>query len=188
MHETSSLANPDSQQLCQACGLCCKGVWFSHVPLGDDEIEAASQVGLKVELHNASASFYQSCVMHKENRCSIYEGWRPRACISYSCALLDAYLVGNTSFETALTHVQAARVMAERIQAETGLLTGGLKGKQFFLRFQPSTAEGNKEKTALSPDSRMDAVALSVYFERFFKKPSASDEPGSTEELPSRND
>ena len=187
MQEPDPILESGSEKLCQACGLCCRGVWFSHVPLDHDEIEPASKVGIKVVFRGAEAGFNQPCAMHKENRCSIYGVWRPKVCVSYSCALLDDYLAGDTPFTTALSHVRAARVMADRIQAETGVTVadGGLATKKFLFQVEDSTVEGSN---ALSPSGRADAVALSVYYDRFFKKPSLGEKSSGTEALtPSRN-
>ena len=177
----------DSQKLCQACGLCCRGVWFSRVQLDNDEVKAAREMGIKVELREAKAGFNQPCAMYKENRCSIYGGWRPKACVSYSCALLDDYLAGATPLHTALAHVQAARVMADRIQAETRVTVadGGLGRRKFLFHVEDSTVEGSN---ALSPSGRADFVALSVYYDRFFKKPSLGEKSSGVEVVtPSQN-
>ena len=171
MHELVSPSDQGAQQLCQACGLCCKGVWFSHVSLEQDEVESARRVGFELQMRDATPGFSQPCVMHKDSGCSIYDDWRPNACIKYSCALRDVYLAGRSSLEAALTQVQAARGMADRIQAETGSLPGGLRGKEFISRLQGPSVDGVVAQPVLSPESRMDAVALRVYFDRFFKNP-----------------
>ena len=185
MTAPASPSDQGAQTLWQACGLCCRGIWFSHAELQPNEVESARRVGLKVEMQDAKPGFFQPCVMHKENRCSIYGDWRPGACIEYSCALRDAYLADRTDLETALMHVKTAKGMADRIQAETGHLAGVSQGKEFLSRLEGPLAHGDAAQTVLSSESRMDAVALRVYFDRFFKSPdSATRVPGDDSPAP----
>ena len=186
MSEATSSAEQGAQALCQACGLCCRGVWFSHVSLAPDEVDNARRVGLTVHQSEERIDFYQPCVMHQNDGCSIYHDWRPTVCVKYSCALRDAFLTGETGFDRALSHVTAARAMADRIQADTGPLEGGLRGKAFLSLLSGKVPTAGA--AALTPGSRLDAVALRVYFDKYFKKPETDEKEGSVGPLPTSNE
>lgn len=160
----------DGQALCRACGLCCRGVWYSHVTLDIGEEERAREVGLPLETVDGQTLFHQPCVLHQNNGCSAYETWRPRLCVEYTCAVLDKYLARTMSYEVALDHVKGARAMAERLQADAHP-SGGLQGKAFLSRL----AEDAKSQTAddvrpLTPAAKLDAVVLRVYYQKHFRK------------------
>ena len=161
-------APPDGQSLCTACGLCCKGVWFSSVGLGPEEVPQARAIGLTVIQNGDKSSFAQPCSMHLNGCCSVYGAWRPKVCKSYTCALLDRFLAGEISKETSLSHVAAACEMVDRVIAETGPIEGGLLSDEFTARLSAPWEPGNVNQ--LSAESRMDAVALRVYFDSHFKK------------------
>lgn len=165
----AAVSHAASNALCQACGLCCRGIWFSHVKLDDKEVAQAQRIGLPVEVSDGSAGFQQSCVLHNGTGCTAYQTWRPRRCVEYRCLLLNQLDAGEVSFEDALRHVTEARAMADRVQGEAGLLPGGLLGKAFQDRLMGDDAGNNQDVKALTPLTKLDAVALRVYFEKHFR-------------------
>ena len=163
---TSRAENADGNALCQACGLCCRGVWFSHVKLDEDEVEPARRIGINVEFADGQAKFQQPCVMHDGNGCTVYQTWRPRPCIKYRCSLLIGLDAREVTIEAALRHVANARVMSDRVENEAGSVVGGLLGAEFMGRLETRT-EGSAGKP-LSSSAKLDAVALRVYFSKYF--------------------
>lgn len=160
---------PSSQQICRACGLCCRGVWFSHVTVEQDEVDRAQSAGLELETVDGSPAFPQPCPLHGKDGCSAYATWRPRTCVTYTCALLDRFQTGEASFDETLRHVKAARGMADRVQTEAGPAARGLMGKAFMSRLAPPIS-GVSGEQPLSPGAKLDAVTLRVYFMKYFQK------------------
>lgn len=162
-------ARLNSQAICRDCGLCCRGVWFSHVSLGQDEVDKAQRAGLTVETGSDGPTFGQPCVLHRNDGCSAYGTWRPKTCVDYTCALLDQFQAGEASFDETMKHVKAARTMAERLQNEAGPAARGLMGNAFMSRLaQPS--DDASEMKPLSPAAKLDTVTLRVYFMKYFQK------------------
>jgi Putative zinc- or iron-chelating domain len=165
----------DEQALCKACGLCCKGVWFSHVTIENDDVERAREVGLGVEIGgDGTAYFQQPCQLHKEGQCSAYDRWRPHACVTYRCALLDRVRDGEVSSVTAMKHILAAREIADRLGPDITAAKGGLRGADFSLRLAPEAASAPAAKDGAAPDillpaQKFDVAVLLVYYERHFK-------------------
>lgn len=162
---------PDPHKLCLACGLCCKGGWFSTGDLGQDEVEPARSIGLRVEVTPEQVSLQLPCPKFLDGCCSIYDSWRPRVCGAFSCTLLDKFVAGEVGEKEAMRLVTAAAAMFDRIVAEVGDLPDGVVGRQFMSRLaddiQPRHAGS---ETALSPGAKMDVVALRVFYERHFRK------------------
>lgn len=74
--------------------------------------------------------------------------------------------VGQVTIEAALRHVANALVMSDRVENETGSVVGGLIGAEFMDRLEARTA-GSAGKS-LSSSAKLDAVALRVYFSKYF--------------------
>jgi hypothetical protein len=160
----------DGQAVCLACGLCCRGVWFSNVVLEADEVVPALKAGLPLNEDGEKVAFQQPCVLHKSGCCSAYAAWRPRACVKYSCRLLDRFQAGETSLEEAVNHVTAARAMADRVTDEAGFSRGGLQGNEVLARVIDSNDDAPVGGRSLSPGVRLDAVALRIYYKKYFQQ------------------
>lgn len=164
---TEPTALSPGSALCQACGLCCSGIWFSQVNLDAGEEEPARVIGLPVEWVERQAQFKQPCVLHDGKGCTTYDIWRPRRCKAYTCAVLDRLEAGELELPAALGLVTVAREMADRVRAEVGQVPGGLYGEVFSALLLGENALPTGAQ-ALSPMSKLDAVALRVYFDRHF--------------------
>lgn len=162
----------DPHKLCVACGLCCNGAWFGHGVLDADEVERTRAAGLRVKTFGGSDHLGLPCPKFQNGCCSIYEGWRPRVCGAYTCALLNRYMAGEVSEPEAMGHIASAKAMFERVVAETGELEDGLSGASVMRRLGGGSAEvPASDLPPLSPGATMDVVALKVYFNRHFLKP-----------------
>ena len=172
---TAQSPTEGSQAICRACGLCCRGVWFSHVTLEPGELDQARLAGLAVETVDGASSFQQPCVLHRDDGCSAYGTWRPKTCVNYTCALLNRFQANEVSFDEAMKHVGAARKMADRLQDEAGPNARGLKGKAIMSRLVQPSGDTSEVKP-LSPAAKLDTVTLRVYFTKYFqKKPESTD-------------
>jgi uncharacterized protein len=152
-----------SADLCKACGLCCRGVWFQKTCLEPDELEQAMAHGFELVPEQDGPAAFQPCPQFKNGCCASYDSWRPATCHEYRCRLLQEFEGGQVVASVALGHVKAASVMAERIFAEVGHIPGGIRGKDFLQRLD---AEAPLQR--LSDVARMDALALHVYYMRHF--------------------
>jgi Fe-S-cluster containining protein len=164
----SQAAEEGSHTLCKACGLCCRGVWFGFAPLQPEEVEPSRAAGFPVRVVNGNAELPLPCVFHRDNKCSVYDSWRPAVCGNYRCALLRNYSEGKTSLEEALGHVQAARSMADRVYAEAGDSAACIQGTWFL--DSPAGGPGDAPRKApdLSASARIEIVALRLYYSRYF--------------------
>lgn len=160
----------DGHQVCLACGLCCRGVWFSRVVLEEDEVEPARIAGLPLEMIGEKTGFQQPCVLHQDGCCSAYQVWRPKVCVNFSCKLLDRLVAGEIPLTDALAHVKAARTMADSVTSEAGCSPGGLQGDEFLEKLIHSTETDADGRPSLSPAARLDAVALRIYYQKYFQK------------------
>lgn len=167
-----STGDRDGSALCRTCGLCCRGVWFSHVKLDGSEIESARRLGLPIEMVNGHAQFQQSCVLHDGKGCTAYQTWRPRRCMEYRCSLLNRFDAGEVTFDEARRHVITARAIADRVQNEVGPIAGGLLGNALLNRLEatPGGDINGVPPLPLPPMTKLDAVALRIYFDRHFRK------------------
>ena len=178
------------QALCKACGLCCRGVWFSQVAIETEDLDRARELGLSVEIDQAGTAFFrQPCTLHKNGQCSAYDRWRPQSCVTYRCALLDRVRDNVVSLPAAMELVQAARAIADQLRPETTATLGGIGGSEFSLRRIPSTDPWHvTTREALSAEQKLAFASLSVYYVRHFKsipKPdNDADEASSPSETP----
>jgi hypothetical protein len=106
----------DGSPLCLECGLCCHGALHHYAVLREDEVEAANQLGLKVERQRDYLGFVLPCSKIDGNRCTIYEQ-RLSTCSSYRCGLLERYRDRRISLEDALPLVAEARRLFAAAQA-----------------------------------------------------------------------
>ena len=100
-----------AEGLCQSCGLCCDGTLFSGVSLQASELPWARRVRLTVIDETGARSFPQPCACFDGLNCGEYAD-RPTACRTFRCRLLIGVESGETSLESALAKVNAARTLA----------------------------------------------------------------------------
>ncbi len=100
-----------SAELCQACGICCTGAFFSHVNLTPEEATALDGTQIKTYIgKKGKPVFDQPCVALSGTSCSIYEK-RPGACRAFLCGLTRGVLNGTTDLETALDTVSRMKAL-----------------------------------------------------------------------------
>lgn len=161
----------DPHKLCIACGLCCNGAWFGHGVLETEEVEQTRAAGLRVKTVGGVDHLGLPCPKFLNGCCSIYEGWRPRVCGTYTCSLLNRYMAGDVGERESMGHIAAAKAMFERVVAETGELKDGLWSAGVMQRLGSGLDTAASSIPPLPPEVTMDVVALQVYFKRHFMKP-----------------
>ncbi len=95
--------------LCRACGLCCDGSLFTHVPLEPDEVAQLEALGIPIQ-HRRSGkkALAQRCAALEGKDCRIYQS-RPGTCSDYRCLLADALIDGEVTLEQAQAKVKKAQ-------------------------------------------------------------------------------
>src|SRR5690242_14190979 len=109
--------------LCTSCGLCCNGVLFDWVPIGDEEAEQVARLGLRLEKEDAETRFSQPCPMFDGCRCTIYAD-RPARCRAYRCELLKKVEAGEIPLADALRLVAEAKALADQVRPLTEVDSG----------------------------------------------------------------
>ena len=105
------LSAQQSAQLCQACGICCTGAFFSHVNITKKEVEALEGTMIKTIVDTKGKPvFAQPCPALEGTSCSIYEK-RPGSCRSFLCDLTRDVLNGRTDYGTALEAVDELKML-----------------------------------------------------------------------------
>ena len=124
---TTPRPGSDATTLCLACGFCCDGTLHTHTVLLAEEVDAATDVGLVVEVVHDKPAFRQPCTMFRDGSCSIYER-RPHVCRRYECALLKRNLGGEITLEQAMRVVGIA-------QKQLGVFRSRVPDAVSFMRY-----------------------------------------------------
>lgn len=118
------LSAKQSGELCQACGVCCTGAFFSHVNVAEKEVARLN--GTSITTYTGKKDkpvFDQPCPALSGTSCSIYDK-RPGSCRSFLCALTRKVLNGQVDFDTAIATVTELKAITEwlRTNAPTDML------------------------------------------------------------------
>lgn len=112
----------DGQELCLACGMCCRGDLYRNAGLRHEEVPTARSLGLTVIGSDSDRPAFQlPCRMLDGTRCTIYlDERKPRVCSSFECKLLKRFLRGEIGLEPSLEHIRRARSLIDGLRAELG--------------------------------------------------------------------
>jgi hypothetical protein len=103
-------------ELCKSCGLCCTGHFFVWSKLRSAELDSIESLGLKVFREPGQRGFNQPCPLW-QGQCTIYDSPHyPRFCHTYKCKLLKQLLNENICLPEALTIVEQAKEMIEKLE------------------------------------------------------------------------
>lgn len=92
--------------ICQKCGLCCKGTLYAMVAVTPDEANALGDVPNFIINPMGGLSMSLGCKLLSEaGSCSVYEK-RPKACVDFACKLLLQVRAGHWTPEEALLMVE----------------------------------------------------------------------------------
>jgi uncharacterized protein len=169
----TSDGDANASALCLACGLCCNGVLYKHVPMHFEHVALVRRVGLTVEADDAGAPrFPLPCPLHLDNACSVYAN-RPPPCESFQCALLRKFEAGDVTIEESLAIVRTARSLigqepsaAAQFVTRRGVLAGSWDSRQNAAA--PADGARPDEEFALR------AAALEVFLKKHFRLPKQS--------------
>lgn len=159
---------PDVAQassLCTQCGLCCMGAIHVRAVLDEDEVQAASAIGLPTYRHGDRAVFALPCPKLVGTACSIF-GQRPRVCSRYQCQLLQDFRAGEVPFEAATKKVTIA---SDLLRSVRNFMPRGMSLHDacalMDAKVKPSTAMSEGALAQL----RLRVIALEVYLDRNFR-------------------
>ena len=108
----AALSAQQSADLCQACGICCTGAFFSHVIVSAKEAEALKGTAIKTyENKKDKIVFDQPCAALSGTSCSIYNK-RPGSCRAFLCKLTRNVLTGETELDSALEIVAELKTVS----------------------------------------------------------------------------
>jgi Fe-S-cluster containining protein len=112
------------EQLCQKCGLCCDSTLFADVELRAGDTAAKLRKGglTLFQKRPRKLAFAQPCACFDGTNCGIYVE-RPGRCRTFECGLLKRLEQGETTVNTALKKIAAAKTRAGRVR-ELLLLNG----------------------------------------------------------------
>lgn len=104
----------DASNLCQQCGLCCKGLLFEYVSFGERELKNVEVGAFKVK-ESGKKALPHPCQFLDGTSCGIYAD-RPSRCRSFACISRQQVLNGEKTLD------QGSVIVAEvqRLLAQLG--------------------------------------------------------------------
>lgn len=163
----SAVDTAQAPSLCTHCGLCCMGAIHVRAVLDNDEVQAASAIGLPVQDRGTDdrPTFALPCPKLVGTACSIF-GHRPRVCSRYECQLLYNYRMGDVTLEEATAKVAIARDLMRSVRS---FMPNGMSlpeaRRLTDSKIEPKVAIGNRALMEL----RLRVTALEVYLDRNFR-------------------
>lgn len=121
MNETAAtpVVSNAEQSLCVQCGLCCDGAIFEWARVFPEDDLAQLEADGFILLTTAARSGFALPCHHQQGRiCGVYQRWRPQVCHTFRCALLRRVEAGEVAWAEALTRIERAVALVERIQAQ----------------------------------------------------------------------
>lgn len=108
--------NPDHQNICIQCGLCCDGTLFNHARIQESE---PLETGYSFETFvRRRPGFRLPCTYLKNRVCSIYDQRPYSICASFRCKLLRAVNSGNVKYADALKTINEVIALKTRIESQ----------------------------------------------------------------------
>ena len=105
-------------ELCQICGVCCRGAFFRYALLSDAEVEQLKAKGIPTAVRrNGQQAIRLGCAALRGKRCSIYLE-RPKACDAYFCQLAFRLRDGLMSPDQVLAVVRETQDLLAKIEAD----------------------------------------------------------------------
>ena len=105
-------------ELCQICGVCCRGAFFRYALLSDAEVEQLRAAGIPTAVRrNGQKAIRLGCAALRGTLCSIYRE-RPKACDAYYCQLAFRLRDGLVTGDEALRVVRETQTLLAQIEAD----------------------------------------------------------------------
>ncbi len=108
--------NPDHQNICIQCGLCCDGTLFHHARIQANE-PLETEYSFETIVRRKPA-FRLPCNYLKDKVCSIYDRRPYSICANFQCKLLRAVRSGNTTPAGALKIINEVIDMKTNIESQ----------------------------------------------------------------------
>jgi len=105
-------------ELCQLCGVCCRGAFFRYALISDAEEAMLRAKGIPTSVRrNGQKAIRLGCAGQHGTLCSIWQE-RPRACEAYFCQLAFRLRDGLVTAEQAVAAVRQTQELLARIEAD----------------------------------------------------------------------
>ncbi|MGC4118275.1 MAG: YkgJ family cysteine cluster protein [Myxococcales bacterium] len=105
-------------ELCQVCGVCCRGAFFRYALLSDAEVEQLKAKGIPTAVRrNGQKAIRLACAAQRGALCSIYLE-RPKACDAYFCQLAFRLRDELVTADRALEVVRQTQDLLAQIEAD----------------------------------------------------------------------
>jgi hypothetical protein len=122
--------NAKESELCQSCGLCCDGTFFTSTPLDESGEGGEMPTDSKEE-----RELQQPCQhFSREHGCSIY-GVRPPCCVTFRCCLLQRFRENGVSLDDAKGIVSLTKGHRDEVLAALAVKATFLKPMPLKTKF-----------------------------------------------------
>lgn len=100
--------------LCTTCGVCCNGVMFAYVEVGEHELRPETRARLHVL--QEERRFILPCRGHAPSGCQVYDD-RPQICRGYTCSLYEEHKASPVELDRKLRRVARIKELVASIRA-----------------------------------------------------------------------
>ena len=102
--------------LCEACGLCCDGTFYTYVTTVPDDLpKLRNYPRLVLKIRDDQETFDEPCALHDGKGCTAYQD-RPATCSGYFCKVLRAVARDDLTEDEARLLIKEARALVENVR------------------------------------------------------------------------
>lgn len=163
------MAKNENSEICLACGLCCQGQIFTTVSLQPEEVESAKTWPVDLVMDDERPRFRQPCGCYRKQRCTIYAD-RPKACVSYSCRVLEQLRDGSITNAEALETIGHARKLIQKIESQLDPDVTRTIWSRVSEEWDLANMAALRNEGVISEDALLALGALRFILDRKFKK------------------
>ncbi len=152
----------DLSAVCLSCGLCCDGTLIGFVQLDEEEISRVRDL-MPIEESHGQGFFVHPCSQLCGTSCQVYAD-RPKQCAAFQCGLLKKVSSGEQDKTSAISSIEAVKVLRMELNALFDEWALPLQSKSFY--FSLLEVEKILQKRALEGES---TAQEKLFFQRLKK-------------------
>lgn len=152
----------DLSAVCLSCGLCCDGTLIGFVQLDEEEISRVRDL-MPIEESHGQGFFVHPCSQLCGTSCQVYTD-RPKQCAAFQCGLLKKVSSGEQDKTSAISSIEAVKVLRMELNALLDEWALPLQSKSFY--FSLLEVEKILQKRALEGES---TAQEKLFFQRLKK-------------------
>lgn len=152
----------DSSSICLSCGLCCDGTLIGFVQLEREEVPRVREI-MPIEEAGGQGFFVHPCSQLCGTSCQVYAD-RPKQCAAFQCGLLKKVSSGEQDKTSAISSIEAVKVLRTELNALLDELALPLQSKSFY--FSLLEVEKILQKRAFEGES---TAQEKLFFQRLKK-------------------